>query len=282
MNPGQNHNDTVKRYYKAVAARMAPFLVDRSVAVRWADPSVLTRRDLDGPIRIESKADVIEWVEQGVVAFYISSIADSGEVWFSLCLESDSLPFEVVRLTALKLLLVLEDEELDGLMVYDGGNGIELFWTYGVLDPDELGDDLWGFQYRVAAALQERLEKRLEPTPERNRVGRWLGFEGPATRLEGMRISRREGGRRVDPEGEGEDVVVISTRAMAPKGLIRAPYSLNEESGLAAVPVTRSDLYRFDPEIKATPDRVRRLRRRFEVPLNFPKAVIEALELEEV
>ncbi len=213
---------------------------------------------------MESARELMDWVKRGVVAFYVSPVTDSGEVWFVITLVAPKLPFDVVRLTALKLLLVLEDTGLDGLLVFDGDGGVGLLWTYGVVDPDDLPGDLWSFQHGVAAALQVRLEKRLAGTPERVRVGRWLGYEGPVTRMEGA--------------GRG-DRVIITTGAMAPDGLVRVPFSLHEDTGLAAVPVTREDLYRFKRDRHGAPARARRLRRHFEVPLNFPRAVAEALQL---
>jgi len=277
--PEQKADPAAVRYYRSVTEKMLPFLAGRPAAVRWGEGNAFARRDVDGPIHVEDAGGLREWVGNGATAFFISPISDSGEVWFSLSLKGDGLPFEVVRLTTLKLLLVLDDAGLDGLMVYDGNGSVMLLWTYGLIDPDDIPGDLWRYQCNVASALQEKLEARMKGTPERDRIGRWLGFDGPVTRVEGARIS---GGRsRTSVMGEGErEVVVISTEAMSPKGLMRVPYSMNEATGLASLPVTRSDLYRFDRERHASPDHVTRLRRRFTMPLNLPRAVLEGLGLD--
>lgn len=275
----QARNGMYTRYYKAVAGRMMPFLEERPVAVSWQAGAVFSRRDMKGPIRVDCESMLMEWVERGAKAFHVSPIAETGEVWFALALDSGNLPFEAVRLTALKLLLVLEDVQLDGMLTFDGRKGIGLLWSYGVFNSDEINEDLWKFQHRVAAAIQERLEQRLASTPERDRIGRWIGYEGPVTRLEGIRIDYRTGGAIPSSPGEGHDLVVISTSAMTPNGLVRAPLSLHEETGLSVMPVSRSDLYSFDMERGGAPERARRLRRLFEVPLNLPKAVITAFEL---
>jgi len=269
----------VARYYRSVAGKMLPFLAGRPAAVRWGEGSAFSRRDVDGPIHVNNGRELSEWVEKGATAFFASPIANSGEVWFTIALNGGDLPFEVVRLTALKLLLVLEDAELDGLTVYDGNGSVRLLWTFGVIDPDDIPGDLWRFQSNIVSALQERLEERLVATPERDRIGRWLGFGGPVTQLEGARITAGRG-RSAGSGDEKGDVVVISTGAMTPKGLLRIPYSLNEATGLASRPVSRSDLYRFDRERHASPDNVRLLRRGFDVPLNLPRAVLRGLELD--
>ncbi len=256
---------------------MMPFLAGRAVAIRRGKGSAFSRRDVDGPIHVEDVGELLERVGKGATAFFISPIADSGEVWFSLSLKGDGFPFEVVRLTTLKLLLVLEDAGLDGLLVYDGNGTVILLWTYGVIDPDDIPGDLWSFQRDVAGALQERVEARLVGTPERDRIGRWLGYDGPVTRLEGARMM--DGKSRSAGAGVRE-AVMISTGAMSPNGLMRVPYSMNESTRLASLPVTRSDLYRFDRERDASPDHVRRLRRRYEVPLNLPRAVTGGLGLD--
>jgi len=113
---------------------MVPFLVDRPVAVRSRSPASFARRVGGSSIRVKNAGDLIERVEQGAMAFYVSPVADSGEIWFALRMEPLGVPFEVVRLTALKLHLVLEDTGLDGLTVFDGDSGIWLLWTYGVVD----------------------------------------------------------------------------------------------------------------------------------------------------
>lgn len=261
--PSGDHRETL-RYYRAVAERMVAFLVDRPVAVRSRSPGSFARRVGGSSIRVKNAGDLIERVEQGAMAFYVSPVADSGEIWFALRMEPRGVPFEVVRLTALKLHLVLEDTGLDGLTVFDGDSGIWLLWTYGVVDPDELPGDIWSFQRSVAAALQVRIEERLDGTPERDRIGRWMGWEGRVTRIEGT--------------GTG-DGVIVSAKAMSLDGLVRVPFSLNEDTLLAAVPVSRGDLYRFGRERYASRDRARRLRRRFEIPLNFPRSVARVLQL---
>ncbi len=268
---------SVIRYYRVVAERMLPFLAGRPVAICREKGSAFSRRDVDGPIHVDDVGELSERVGKGATAFFVSPISDSGEVWFSLSLHGDGLPFEVVRLTTLKLLLILEDTGLDGLLVYDGNGAVILLWTYGVIDPDDIPGDLWNFQRRVAGALRERVEARLVGTPERDRIGRWLGYDGPVTRLEGARIP---GGKSRSGGAGGREAVIISTGAMSPNGLLRVPYSMHEATGLASLPVTRSDLYRFNRERHAAPDRVRRLRRRYEVPLNLPRAVTGELGLD--
>ena len=254
----------VADYYRAVASKILPYMMDRPVGVGHKSPGVFTR-SLDGAgIEISSEEELHARVEQGAVAFYVSPADRKGVVWFSLGLRASGVPFEAVRLTALKLILVLKDVEIDGMMVFDGHGGIDLLWTWGVIDPDDLPGDIWGFQMEIASALQERLEKRLFDTPERDRIGRWLGWDREVTRF--------------DNEGSG-DGVTITLRAMSHGGLIRVPYSLNEETLRAAIPLTRNDLYRFDRDKDAEMEKAGRLRRRFELPLNFPRFVARALNL---
>ncbi len=254
----------ISAYYRAVASKILPYMMDRPVGVSHKSPGVFTR-SLDGAgIEISSEEELLALVEQGVVAFYVSPADRKGVVWFSLGLRAGGVPFEAVRLTALKLILVLRDVEIDGMMVFDGNCGIDLLWTYGVINPDDLPGDIWGFQRDVASALRERLEKRLLDTPERDRIGRWLGWNREVTRFE--------------DEGSG-DGVTITLRAMNRSGSVRVPFSLNEETLRAAIPLTRNDLYRFDGDKDAEMEKAGRLRRSFEIPLNFPRFVARTLNL---
>ena len=108
-------------------------------------------------------------------------------------------------------------------------------------------------------------------TPERERIGRWLGYEGEVTRLISPRITETEHSGRVR----------FDFSAMESKSLLRVPFSLHEDTQLAARPVTQSDLYRFEPERDASADRTRRLRRRFEIPVNFARTVSRDLSIQE-
>jgi hypothetical protein len=267
-------------YYRAISARILPLLVGRPVSVHWSDPTRLQRLESVGPIHIGDEPALMSWVEQGAVGFHVAPVSHNGEVWFHVHLKAGKAPFYVARLSALKLHLVLEDTRLDALKYYDGAGGIGFLWTYGVADPGGFSPDIWTFQHRVAARLHSRLEARLLETPERDRIGRWRGYSGEVTRLEYPRMYSQgpDPGvqHRVSP---GDGGIVLSARAMTGDGLIRVPWSLHEETGRAARPVSRSDLFRFDPERDGHPVTARRLRRRFDVPLNFPRAVAEALEI---
>jgi hypothetical protein len=277
-------------YYRAVSTRILPWLAGRPVSVGWPAPTRLQRQESGSPIRIDDEPALSDWVGQGVVGFHVAPVSYDGEVWFQIHLRAGSAPFYVARLTALKMHLVLEDTRLDALKYYDGAGGVGFLWTYGVADPGGFSPDIWTFQHHVAARIHSRLEARLLGTPERDRIGRWRGYSGEVTRLEYPRIYKQgsasggqprvsagDSGMERSPAEDGR--IVLSARAMTGDGLIRVPYSLHEETGRAARPVSRGDLFRFDPERDGLPDRARRLRRRFEVPLNFPRAVAEALEI---
>lgn len=277
-------------YYRAVSARILPWLAGRPVSISWPDPMRLQRLESGGPIRVDDEATLLDWVGRGAVGFHVAPVSFDGEIWFHIHLRAGNAPFYVARLTALKMHLVLKDTRLDALKYYDGAGGIGFLWTYGVADAGDFSTDIWTFQHRVAARLHSRLEARLLGTPERGRIGRWRGYSGEVTRLEYPRMYKQgsvSGGEPRAGAGDGgaernpadDDRIVLSARAMTADGLIRVPYSLHEETGRAARPVSRSDLFRFDPEKDGLPARARRLRRRFVVPLNFPRAVAEALEI---
>lgn len=265
-------------YYRSIAPRILPFLSGRPLTVALTGGRGLVRQHGGAPIRIASRAHLLEWIGRGAAGFFAAPLSWEGEVWFSIGLEAGALPFEAVRLTALKLHLVLVDHDLDALKYYDGAGGIRFLWTWGVPDPDEFVPALWEFQRRVARRLRDLLEARLRGTPERERIGRWLGFEGDVTRLEAPRIIT--GGATAAPFGDGgDDRIRFEFEAMAAHGFIRVPYSLHEVTGRAARPVSRADLFRFDPERDSTPVHARRLRRMFEIPVNFPRTVSRELAI---
>ncbi len=274
-----NRAETVA-YYEAVSTRLLPYLKDRPVALVIGDDHSLMQR-LDGdPIRLESPTDIVERVEGGTVAFLAGPVSWEGEVWFSVGLQAPGAPFEVTRLTALKLHLVLTETDINALMYYDGAGAVRFLWSWGVADPHELVDGIWEFQHRIARTLRHLVEKRLEGTPERVRIGRWLGYEGEVTRSVPPRItgSRRRGS---STETAGSDRVQFEFRAMESTGLMRVPFSLHESTGAAARPVSQADLYRFRPGRDATPSSARRLRRSFEIPINFPRTVSRDLSIQE-
>ncbi len=269
-------------YYRLVAPRMIPFLRDHPVVVHRVETGGLSRPVVTDPVSIETPEELLTWVERGASAFFLSPLARTHEVWFALGLTARGIPFEASRLITLKLLLVLGDLDIDRLILFNGDRGFTLLWTWGAPDPDELPGGLWNFQRTVAARLRDLMETRLAGTMERDRIGRWVGYEGPVTRIEsGPALGRLpvSGGGRAVGQAPGDDCVVLDSGALAPAGLIRAPYSLHECSGLATFPLTRDDLYRFRRDEHAESGRVSRLRREYEVPLNFAREVGRQLEI---
>jgi hypothetical protein len=247
-----------------VVDRILPYLVDRDLAVVSAAGGGLVTSREGRRLRIRDGRTVAALVEEGALAFFADPLAHPGEVWFSAVLSSTGSPFEVVRLTALKLRLALGDLGLDPLMYYDGTSGVRFLWTWGVPDPADLPFGFRKLNRTVAAGLRTALERRMADTPERDRIGRWLGFEGEVTVLTdrpataGDRVAFT-----VDEPGQGPSVLV--------------PWSLSPDGSHAARPVTRADLYRFAPATKGSPAASARLRRRFPLPFNFPDAALDAV-----
>ena len=79
-------------YYRAVAERMAPFLVGRNLAVeqRFRDGERLVYRRHEGSgaerrwITIRNAADVVRWARQKAVAFHANVKPEGPGAWFFL------------------------------------------------------------------------------------------------------------------------------------------------------------------------------------------------------
>jgi hypothetical protein len=171
---------------------------------------------------------------------------------------------------------VLCDHGIEALKYYDGAGAVRFVWSWGVPDPDDLAGGLRRFQDSIARRLRDLLEERLDNTPERDRIGRWLGYEGDVTTIVPPRTN--DVGQVPDAVcAEDRDRIRFEFMDMEEEGLLRVPYSLHEATGAAARPVSRADLFRFVPERDAAPERARRLRRAFEIPINFPRTVFRDL-----
>ena len=254
-------------YYRAVADRLLPFLTGR--------PVFLLRPGRAGSesVRIEAAAGIAALDEAGRTGLAVPPVDAAGESWFALRLTVPPwCPFEVVRLSALKLALVLEDALLEPWFCYDGAGGLTLLWSWGRAEGDDFPEGVEAFHARTGLELQQRLERRLAGTPERDRVGRWTGYEGAVSRFDVL-----GGEPPAGDEAEGTPPVRLATVGVVPPGRLRVPWSLNEASGRAVRPLSREDLYRFDPEVDAEPDRVKDIRREFPVPYHPPGTVAREL-----
>ncbi|MFO7769207.1 MAG: hypothetical protein R6W82_09690 [bacterium] len=250
-----DRRDPVFIHYEKVREDLLPWVRGRGIRT-VSRGGVMEDR---GGMRIEDGEGLLRLVAEGTAGLMVSPLSDEGEVWCFTRLRGVGVPFEAVRLTALKLRLALRDSGLDAMAIYDGDAGLLIGWSWGVPDPDEVPGTLTAWHETVAGALRSAAEERLTGTPERERIGRWLGFEAPVT----LR----------SPQGAG-----VLFEALGPGDHLRVPFSLHPGTGRGVVPLALEGLYRFEPAA-AAPRRIQRLRGRPMPPLNFLRAARTAFTM---
>lgn len=274
-------------YYEKVGERIIPFLEGREAAITQVFENNTIFRDKDNtnkPLRISNKKALLKWVSWHGRDFF-SSIDSPKAVWF--CMDIDKrkkIPFELVKVAAEFMCIILKKAGIDFLLKFSGENGFHFIWNLGKIDRRKLKKidsafvpekprerqmknvdlKVWDFERRVIENLRERLEKALQHSNKRDDFYTILPHSNPITVCDRKNIRHKNS-------------ILIDSLLMHERGFVRTPYSLHLKTGYVSVPIFKKELPNFNPEFDARMEAVINDTQIFQVPEVEIEKLIELL-----
>lgn len=254
--PELNQKEILKYYSRQdIQHAILTSSVDREVAVKFGDKGYGKRPDI-----LQYRNDILEFAQQGATSFHLSeerwhdalqlspgltrSALDKLRKCWDLVLDIDSPFLEYSRSTASLLVEALLMHNISEKSIgckYSGNRGFHLSITAESM-PAAINNNHTRLlfpegpraiaSYLKSIILDELRKKILEINP--------IEEIAKATGKSQKDIIKAN---LFDPY----TVVDIDTIAISSRHLLRAPYSINEKSGLVSVPITPSQLKHFSP-----------------------------------
>ena len=236
-------------YYTSVADRMLPYLRGRQVAIEQQFPrsqGTVYRRHTGGSgedtwIRIPDRDALLAWARQHAVGLHAHIRSEDRGAWFVIDIDSRNLPTEMAQRAAIHAADVLAEQGIEALVKFSGSDGFHLMWD--VPDLGNLKDDaLWELERAVVRAVACEVERRLGGDPEAALIWDTVGAGNQA-------ITTGSADR------ENPNALLFDEYILKDSANFRVPYSIHPATGLAAAPLSRSQLVTFRPA-DASPEAV--------------------------
>jgi DNA primase len=236
-------------YYAAVADRILPFLAGRPVAIEQRFPSTdrtVYRRHTgaagdDTWIRVGDRDKLLEWVRKYAEGIHANIRSTDRGAWFVIDIDSRELPTEMAKIAAIHAADVLAEQHLEPLVKFSGSDGYHLMWDVPALNGID-DTELWEMERAVVRAVACEVERRLADDPAAESIRETVGEGNPA-------ITTSSADR------ENPNALLFDEYILKENANFRVPYSIHPTTGLAAAPIPRDRLPRFDPG-DAAPERV--------------------------
>lgn len=190
-----------------------------AVQARSPEKQIYRRYEKPGmPLRVTSVRDLARLTKQRFADFSPTIGSKTDEVWVDIDAGA-STDIDSLKPVVRKVESVMKKLPgvLDSEITFSGGTG---FHVRGHLDKEQ-----------NTTRMRELLKKHLRPLVRENKI---LTLSPPKS-----------------------DEIRLDVSTLHDKGSIRAPYSINAQTGLVAVPLTRKQLRDFDPQVDALPSVVK-------------------------
>ncbi|MGQ9719573.1 MAG: non-homologous end-joining DNA ligase LigD [Nitrososphaerales archaeon] len=246
-----------KKYYPHVAGLMIPFIKGRAVsAVKIfsgkKDPinevdAIFVRYTKYKPkpvfLTIDSESKLMSLVFDHCVDFipYVHKLDSNEPDYFILDLDAGSeimnnpKAFDLIKYIASELSSLLTELGVESVAKFSGSRG---FQVWASLDNTELKDrgDLFKAYREMAIAIQGKLEDRLQ-----RKIGDLVAMF-PSMVHRDRQITTSV----VAHKEERASQVLVDWSALKPMGDVRAPFSIHYKTGLASVPIHKSEIMSFE------------------------------------
>lgn len=262
-------------YYPKAAEALVPFLEGRATSVVkiFSDDNdpvnkvkpLFVRYAKYKPkpvfIQINSTEELLSYVDAHAIDFipYVHKLNSGQPDWFILDLDAGQAfknykrGFELLKIAAEKVAEVLEEHEIIPNIKFSGSRGVQIWSKLRSLPQGRRhtrhlsGEiaDLFALYRRLAVAVQEKTEKKIQQLPSKN-LEEFYSVVARGKPVTTSIVTKKE---------ERADQILIDWSSMKINGDVRAPFSIHYKTGLVSCPIERRRLLEFQTS-EAEPEKV--------------------------
>ncbi len=262
-------------YYPKAAEALVPFLEGRATSVVkiFSDDNdpvnkikpLFVRYAKYKPkpvfIQITSEEELLRYVDAHAIDFipYVHKLNSGQPDWFILDLDAGQAfknykrGFELLKIAAEKVAEVLEEHEIIPNIKFSGSRGVQIWSKLRSLPQGRChtrhlsGEiaDLFALYRRLAVAVQEKTEKKIQQLPSKN-LEEFYSVVAKGKPVTTSIVAKKE---------ERADQILIDWSSMKINGDVRAPFSIHYKTGLVSCPIERRRLLEFQTS-EAEPEKV--------------------------
>lgn len=251
-------------YYPKAAEALVPFLEGRATSVvkifsDEGDPVnkikplfVRYARYKPKPvfIQINSTEELLSYVDAHAIDFipYVHKLNSGEPDWFILDLDAGQAfknyerGFELLKIATEKVAEVLEKHEIIPNIKFSGSRGVQIWSKLHSLPQIA---DLFALYRRLAVAVQEKAEKKIQELPSKI-LEEFYSVVAKGKPVTTSIVAKKE---------ERADQILIDWSSMKINGDVRAPFSIHYKTGLVSCPIERRRLLEFQTS-EAEPEKV--------------------------
>ncbi|MEM4500111.1 MAG: hypothetical protein QXD62_02055 [Candidatus Woesearchaeota archaeon] len=246
------------KYYSKVEVQEA---ICRESENREVGLMLISGEYLNRPEKITNPREIFEYAKKKVVSFHFSEELwkdplqigkisnDELRIGWDFILDVDGFNLEISKLATLRFLQFLDQYEISYGIKFSGNKGFHIGIPFECL-PSEINEKPIQLLFpesarKVSSFINMKVSKKIEEDILKNYSVEDL------TKMTGKSYERliSNGSLKVS------ELVSIDTQLVSSRHLFRAPYSLNEKSGLVSVVISKQQFKNFEREL-AKPENV--------------------------
>ena len=234
------------KYWEKMAEVTLPYLINRPIALQQKfDHQIIYRRHGEKTrwIRIKNKDEIIDWGRQHTFSFHPHLLGDH-DLWFIMDLDRRGklMSEDCLKLATYKMAELLEDLNLKYLLKFSGSRGYHFLFSWG-RKPTKISSDYWTLQRKLIQYLTSTLEERIQKSKDKAKFYAHLRPKDKIFTTNSQDEKQKES-------------ILIDEAIVHKNGMIRSPYSVHPETLLVSLPLTKENLFKFEPRREAKPDKI--------------------------
>ncbi|MCX6811397.1 MAG: hypothetical protein NT039_01750 [Candidatus Berkelbacteria bacterium] len=256
-------------YWDKMADKTLPYLVDRRVAVQQNfDGKILYRRHMLKSkrwIHIKEKKDMMFWAKLHTFSFH-SHLEGEETTFFAMDIDkrSKKMDFECMKIAAHEMAKIIEENGINFICKFSGGNGWHFFWAFK--NSDIKGLKIFEVEQKIISRLTALLEDKIQRSDLKKQFYKYIKKGDPIFIVNSQ-------------DKDHPDSILIDELILKRRGVIRSLWSVHPATNWISRPVETKDILNFNPKTSATAKATMAIKKDYPICFNKIGDINKKLEL---